>query len=140
MFSDAERDFINGQRAGRLATADAHGHPHVVPVCYAVEAGSVYITIDEKPKTVSAKPLKRIRNILENPAVALVVDRYEEDWSRLGWVMVRGPAVILEHGAEHDRAQALLKERYPQLREMALHDLPVIAIRGERVTSWGNLG
>jgi len=80
-----------------------------------------------------------LRNILENPIAAFVADHWDEDWTRLGWVMLRGPAEILADGAEHDRAQALLRSRYPQYRAMALADLPVIAIRIEHVTSWGNL-
>ena len=139
MFNEAQADFLIGQRVGRLATADADGQPHVVPVCYALEATSVYITVDEKPKRASSRPLKRLRNIQENPAVALVVDRYDEDWDRLGWVMVRGPAEVLESGSEHDEAQKTLKDRYPQLRVMDLAPLPVIAIRVAQVTSWGNL-
>lgn len=139
MLEERQRAFLDGRRVGRLATADGAGRPHVVPACFALGARGVYITIDEKPKRKAVRPLKRIRNILENPSVALVVDRYDEDWSRLGWVMVRGSAEILEDGDEHDRAQALLRNRYPQYRRMALEDLPVIAIRAERVTSWGNL-
>lgn len=139
MFEERQRAFLDGRRVGRLATADGAGRPHVVPACFALGARGVYITIDEKPKRKTGRPLKRIRNILENPSVALVVDRYDEDWSRLGWVMVRGSAEILENGDEHDRAQALLRDRYPQYRRMALEDLPVIAVRAERVTSWGNL-
>jgi len=130
---------LNDQRVARLATVDAAGQPHVVPVCFALEEGNVYITVDEKPKTTSARPLKRLRNILENPAVALVVDRYDEDWDRLGWVMVRGPAEVLDSGLEHDTVQKALKYRYPQLRQMDLAPLPVIAIRIAQVTSWGNL-
>jgi PPOX class probable F420-dependent enzyme len=83
--------------------------------------------------------LKRLRNIIDNPVAAFVADRWDEDWTRLGWVMLRGPAEILADGAEHDRAQALLRSRYPQYQGMALDDLPVIAMRIERVTSWGNL-
>ena len=139
MFEERHRAFLDGRRVGRLATADAGGRPHVVPACFALGARGVYITVDEKPKRKAARPLKRIRNILENPSVALVVDRYDEDWSRLGWVMVRGSAEILENGDEHDRAQALLRDRYPQYRRMALESLPVIAIRAERVISWGTL-
>ncbi len=84
-----ERAFLDGQRVGRLAMADAGGRPHVTPVCFALGARGLYVTIDEKPKRETARPLKRIRNILENPSAALVVDRYDEDWSLLGWVMVR---------------------------------------------------
>jgi PPOX class probable F420-dependent enzyme len=131
--------FVNAQRVGRLATADARGNPHVVPVCFVLTDAALYITIDEKPKQASTRPLKRLRNMLENPSVAFVADRYAEDWTQLGWVMLRGRAEILDGGAEHDRAQDLLRERYPQYRAMQLADLPVIALRVERVTSWGNL-
>ena len=86
-----------------------------------------------------AVALKRLRNIAENPVVALVVDRYDEDWKRLGWVMLRGKAEILSGGTEHRRAQALLRSRYPQLRAMRISRYPVIAVRIERVTSWGDL-
>ena len=139
MLSDEQADFVLSQRVGRLATADARGQPHVVPVCFAMANGSLYITIDEKPKRASARPLKRLRNLLENPSTAFIVDRYDEDWSRLGWVMLRGPSELLMDGAEHDAAQALLRERYTQYRAMALVALPVIALRIEHVTSWGNL-
>ena len=80
-----------------------------------------------------------MRNIAENDQVAVVVDRYEEDWSRLGWVMVRGRADVLSAGSEHDAAQADLRHRYPQLEAMRIHRLPVVAIRIEQVSSWGNL-
>jgi PPOX class probable F420-dependent enzyme len=139
MLSDPERTFLNRQRAGHLATADAHAVPHVVPVCFAAAGETLYTTVDEKPKRETGAPLKRVRNVLENPAAAFVVDRYDEDWTRLGWVMLRGRAVILEAGQEHDAAQALLRARYPQLAAMQIATLPVIALRIERVTSWGNL-
>ena len=121
-----------------LATADATGAPHVVPVCFAVRENDVYITIDDKPKRGPATALKRLRNIARNPAVALVADHYDDaDWTRLGWVMVRGKAEIIDEGPEHRRAQELLKSRYAQLRAMDLARHPVIAIRIERVSSWG---
>lgn len=139
MIGARERRFLDARRVGRLATADRAGEPHVVPVCYAVTATAAYITIDEKPKTGDVTRMKRLRNITENPAVALVVDRYDEDWSRLGWVMLRGPAEILHGGAEHAAAQALLRGRYAQYRAMRLEGLPVIAIRVARITGWGAL-
>ena len=139
MLSSPEERFLVAQRIGRLATADARGEPHVVPVCFALAVGTLYVTIDEKPKQTSARPLKRLRNIAENPATAFVVDRYDEDWTRLGWVMLRGRAEILTAGKEHGEAQALLRARYPQLGAMDLARLPVIALRIERVTSWGDL-
>ena len=138
MLSEAQRRFLEHGRVGHLATADAAGAPHVIPVCYAVEGATLYITIDEKPKRRDI-PLKRMRNILENPQTAFVADRYDEDWGRLGWVMLRGAAEILESGDEHDRAQALLTARYPQYRAMNLAGLPVVALRIARAISWGDL-
>jgi PPOX class probable F420-dependent enzyme len=138
MLSEPQTRFLASRRVGHLATADARGTPHLVPVCFVVSEGSLYITIDQKPKG-DSKALKRLRNIIENPVAAFVADRWDEDWNRLGWVMLRGPAEILAEGAEHDRAQALLRSRYRQYQGMELAGLPVIAIRIERVTSWGEL-
>ena len=138
MLSEQQARFLTNCRVGHLATADARATPHLVPVCFVVSEGALYITIDQKPKG-EVRALKRLRNILENPVAAFVADRWDEDWTRLGWVMLRGPAEILADGAEHDQAQALLRSRYPQYRGMALEGLPVIAIRIERVTSWGDL-
>jgi PPOX class probable F420-dependent enzyme len=138
MLTETQRGFLDESRVGHLATADKSGVPHVIPVCYALAENTLYITVDEKPKR-RGVPLKRVRNILENPNAAFVCDRWDEDWTRLGWVMLRGAAEILYDGAEHDRAQALLRERYPQYRAMNLADLPVIALRIARATRWGNL-
>jgi PPOX class probable F420-dependent enzyme len=139
MPSDEERRFLAHRRIAHLATADARAVPHVVPVCFALAEAALYITIDEKPKRRPAAAMKRLANIVENPAVAVVVDRYDEDWTLLGWVMLRGHAQILTQGSEHDEAQALLRLRYRQLEEMEIATLPVIAVRIERTTSWGNL-
>jgi len=136
--SDGKRRFLAHRRIAHLATADRRAVPHVVPVCFVVSEGTLYITIDEKPKRHGAA-LKRLRNIAENPAVAVVVDRYDEDWALLGWVMLRGHAEVLTDGTEHDHAQALLRSRYPQLKAMQISQHPVIAVRIERTTSWGNL-
>ena len=138
LLNDSQRGFLDRSRVGHLATADRSGAPHVIPVCYAVSEDTLYITIDEKPKRRDI-PLKRVRNILENPQAAFVVDHYDEDWRRLGWVMLRGKAEILETGAEHDRAQELLRARYPQYRAMTLAELPVIALRIARASGWGEL-
>ena len=138
MLSKQQARFLASRRVGHLATADTRAAPHLVPVCFVIGEAAVYITIDQKPKG-NVRTLKRLRNITENPVAAFVADRWDEDWTRLGWVMLRGPAEILGDGAEHDRAQALLRSRYAQYRTMVLDDLPVIAIRIKRVTSWGNL-
>jgi PPOX class probable F420-dependent enzyme len=138
MLSDDERRFLAQQRIAHLATADQHAVPHVVPVCFAIREHTLYITIDEKPKR-STTALRRLRNIAENPAVAVVADHYDEDWTRLGWVMLHGRAEILTEGTEHADAQMLLRERYPQLRAMQIAGFPVIAVRIERTSSWGDL-
>lgn len=139
MLTDVERCFLVGHRVARLATADAGGRPHVIPICFVADGNTVYFTIDEKPKRKSGAPLKRLSNMRENPYVALVVDRYDDDWSLLGWVMVQGRTDVLETGDEHDRAQASLRTRYRQLEDMRIEGLPVIAIRIEHAASWGNL-
>jgi PPOX class probable F420-dependent enzyme len=138
MLNDVQRGFLERSRVAHLATADRSGAPHLVPVCFQMDELSLYITVDEKPKRTDIK-LKRVRNILENPAVAVTVDRWDEDWTRLGWIMLRGPAEILPDGEEHDRAQERLRQRYPQYRTMDLAALPVIAVRIQRVLSWGAL-
>jgi PPOX class probable F420-dependent enzyme len=139
VLSDGERRFLADRRIAYLATADTRAVPHVVPVCFALGDDTLYVTIDDKPKRQPGAALKRMRNIAENPAVAVVVDRYDEDWSRLGWVMLHGRAEILSDGEEHDHAQALLRERYRQLAAMEIAQHPVIAMRIQRSTSWGDL-
>jgi PPOX class probable F420-dependent enzyme len=137
MFSAEELHFTGSQRVAHLATADANGRPQVVPVCFAHLDGRIYIAIDEKPKRTLR--LRRMRNIDENPQVAIVLDRYDEDWSRLAWVLVQGTATVLDTGPEHSRALIALREKYPQYRVMALEDRPVISVTVERVSSWGEL-
>src|SRR4051812_32361436 len=87
--SQAERRFVLDRRVAHLATAGLDAVPQVVPVCFAIAASTLYVAIDEKPKA-HPRRLKRLRNVAENPAVCVVVDRYEDDWDRLGWVMLRG--------------------------------------------------
>jgi PPOX class probable F420-dependent enzyme len=138
MLTDAQRRFLDLIRVAHLATAGRDGAPHLVPVCFCVDRDALYITVDEKPKRADI-PLKRIRNIQENPTVAVTVDRWDEDWTRLAWVLLRGPAEILAAGDEHDLAQEMLRRRYAQYRAMNLAPLPVIALRIRRVLSWGAL-
>jgi coenzyme F420-0:L-glutamate ligase/coenzyme F420-1:gamma-L-glutamate ligase len=132
--------FLVRQRVARLATADGAGKPHAVPVCFALAGPSIYIALDEKPKEVPVSRLKRVRNILVNPEVALIADRYAEDWSLLAFVMVRGKAELLDADTgEHDAAVRLLRGKYHQYETMRLEENPIIAIRPERAASWGAL-
>jgi PPOX class probable F420-dependent enzyme len=139
VMTDRERCFVISQRIGHLATVDRDAVPYVVPVCFALSRDTLYITTDEKPKRQPTTRLKRLRNLAENPNVALLFDHYEEDWKRLGWVMLHGRAQILTDGAEHDTAQAMLRFRYPQLASMHIASQPVIAVRITRSISWGDL-
>jgi PPOX class probable F420-dependent enzyme len=136
--TDAEAAFVQAQRAGRLATADERGTPHVVPVCYAYDGARFYTPLDEKPKRASDRALRRVRNITTRGEASLVIDRYDDDWSRLGYVLVTGRAELIEPGESgHAGALALLRARYPQYRAMALESRPVIALTPTSIVSWG---
>src|SRR5260370_25141503 len=104
MLSEDQARFLARCRVGHLATADARATPHLVPVCFVVSESALYITIDQKPKG-EARGLKRLKNIIQNPVAAFVADRWDEDWTRLGWVMLPRPGEILSDGPEPHRAQ-----------------------------------
>lgn len=136
---DATRDFIRDHRVARLATADGNARPSVIPICYVYDGESFLTPIDEKPKSVEAGRLKRVRNIQANPRVALVIDDYSEDWRRLVYVMITGEARIItpvSEEAEHARAVELLREKYPQYRLMAIHERPMIKITPSKIKRW----
>jgi PPOX class probable F420-dependent enzyme len=140
VLSSEETSFLVRQRVARLATADQAGEPHAIPVCFAYDGRLVHIALDEKPKNVPATRLKRVRNILENPNVALVADRYSEDWNLLAFVMVRGRAELVKpESKEHDPAVRLLRGKYHQYEKMKIDQNPVISIQPVRVASWGAL-
>ena len=134
--SPKQRAFIRAARVAHLATADANGQPHVIPICFVLDRNEFFSPIDEKPKKTSPRMLKRLRNINENPKVSLVVDRYEEDWRELAYVLVAGTAKIILRGKRHDRAVRLLRRKYPQYGSMALEQRPIIRISPARVVSW----
>lgn len=127
---------LHETRVGHLATADANGRPHVIPVCFDYDGRHIYSVLDAKPKRGSLTGLRRVRNILANPQVSLVIDHYDEDWTRLWYLLVHGRAALIEDGPETPAAIARLREKYPQYRDMALDGNPVIRIVPERVTGW----
>ena len=131
-------DFLKAGRVARLGTADATGQPLVVPICYAFDGRHCYSAIDAKPKREAPGRLKRVRNIRENCRVSLLVDDYDEDWSRLRYVVLRGRADLLSEGAEFTYAVDLLLEKYTQYRAMRLDRGAglVIKITPERVVQW----
>jgi PPOX class probable F420-dependent enzyme len=133
------RDFLTYARIGHLATADAAGEPHNVPLCYWFDGAHFYFAIDDKPKRGGALKLRRMRNISANPKVALVVDHYEEHWRNLGYVLVHGRATVVDDREEYLLAMRSLRDKYPQYRAMAMsiERNPVIRIDPLRVHVWG---
>lgn len=132
-------EFIRDHRVARLATAGVDGRPAVVPICYVAADGLIFTPIDEKPKSVEAADLKRARNIEANPRVALLIDDYSEDWSKLIYVLVSGTAEIVMPDSgdpQHARAVELLREKYPQYRSMRIDRRPVIRITPARIKRW----
>ena len=140
LFTPEQARFLTSHRVGRLATASADGRPHVVPVCYAFDGALLYTPIDEKPKRVGAGELRRIKNLRENPRASLVVDDYDDDWSKLAFAIVQGRVEIVERGGERSGALTLLREKYPQYRAMALEERPLLVIEPKSVTAWGRVG
>ena len=127
---------IRSARVAHLATADAQGQPHVIPICFVYDGKNFYSPIDEKPKRAAPQKLRRLRNITANPKVAIVIDHYNEDWNRLTYVLVFGKAKITVRGANHRNAVNRLRKKYPQYRSMAIDRRPLIVIRPKSVTSW----
>lgn len=132
--AEARRRFA-AARVARLATADAAGHPHLVPIVFVVAGETVYSAVDAKPKRTTA--LRRLANVAANPAVAVLVDHYDdEDWRQLWWVRADGTGRVLAGAeAEARRAAALLAERYPQHRESPPSG-PVLAVDVTRWSGW----
>jgi PPOX class probable F420-dependent enzyme len=135
--SPADRTFLQQARVGRLATASGDGDPHVIPVCFVFDGTHLYSAIDAKPKRVAPPRLRRVQNLLANPRASFLVDHYDEDWTRLRYVLVTGRAEILDTGPDRERALALLREKYPQYGDMAgFGQGPVIRITPQRVVCW----
>jgi PPOX class probable F420-dependent enzyme len=132
-------EFIRTARVAHLATADRIGQPHVIPICFVFDGKNFYSPVDEKPKGVAPLGLKRIRNIRENPSVSLVIDRYEEDWRKLGYILLFGEAQIVLRGKKYLRAIRLLRKKYPQYKTMAIDERPMIAIKTNKVVGWGTI-
>jgi PPOX class probable F420-dependent enzyme len=124
-------------RVAHLATSDQYARPHVVPIVFAYEHPHLYTPIDRKPKRVDDwRRLRRVQNVVTSGRASVVVDVWDEDWSKLRYVLVEGTADVLESGAEHDRAVALLEAKYAQYAAMPLADAPVIRVTVERTIEW----
>ncbi len=128
------RALFASARVARLASVDAEGRPHLVPITFALDGDDLVTAVDHKPKRTTR--LRRLANIEANPRVAVLADHYEDDWSSLWWVRGDGGARIVEPGgAEHERAVTALAARYPQYAARR-PDGPAIAVRISRWSGW----
>ena len=142
-----ELAFLTAARRAILATVDSKGRPRAVPVCFIVEADDggqveVLIPLDDKPKSIDDKHgLARVRDIERQPEVSLLVEHWDEDWSRLGWLRLNGYATLLEPDEVSHLGDVFgpLRDKYPQYATHDLESSPMIAIHVERATSWGSL-
>jgi PPOX class probable F420-dependent enzyme len=132
---------LRSARVARLATRDAEGRPHVVPVCFAYDGHVFYTPVDRKPKRIPGEKLARVRNIEANADVALLLDQYDEDWEKLWYILVRGRAVVIAAGEEHTEALRQLRQKYAQYASAQLlpADAPVIRITPVKIIPWGRL-
>jgi len=138
--SAAVRKMLKEARVARLATLDAKRRPHIVPVCFAYDGKLFYTAVDLKPKRVPPERLARLQNIRAVSSVALLIDKYEEDWTQLWYVLIRGKASLIPKSARKERAWAIrkLKAKYSQYAlGMLADDAAIIRIAPERTTSWG---
>ena len=144
-----QRAFLVAARRAVLATTAPDGRPRLVPICYIVDDDApdgrprLYTPLDEKPKRVDdPRDLARVRDLLGAPSVTLLVDRWSEDWSRLGWVRLYGTGVVLEPQTpdreEHAAAVTALRTKYPQYATHALEIRPMIRLTIDRAVSWGD--
>jgi PPOX class probable F420-dependent enzyme len=124
------RERFASARVARLATADAAGVPHVVPLVFALDGDTLYSAVDHKPKRTT--DLKRLRNVADNPRVAVLADHYDEDWDALWWARADGTGRVLEAAPA---AVALLRQRYAQYRD-APPEGPVLAVEVHRWSGW----
>ena len=132
---DEARERLSGARVARLATAGGDGQPHLVPVTFAVDGDLVYMTVDYKPK--KSANLRRLRNIRENPRVALLADHYDDDWDLLWWVRIDGWASVVEDERGLQNPLDVLAERYEQYRRQRPAG-PVIVIQADHWKGWSS--
>jgi PPOX class probable F420-dependent enzyme len=133
MESVMARRLLDEARIARLATLGDDGKPHVVPIVFALDGDTLYFAVDAKPKR--TKNLQRLRNIAANPAVSVLVDHYEDDWTTLWWVRADGVARVVTDEAQARKATELLVGKYVQYRN-ARPEGPVVAVQIDRITGW----
>ena len=154
ILTDLERRFLADARRAVLATTDPAGRPRLVPICHVLAATDdghgrprLYTPIDDKPKaSPDPRALARVRDLLAVPDAVVLVDRWAEDWTQLGWLRVYGRAKLLEpqppereERGEHAAAVAALRAKYRQYREHRIDVRPIIRITLDAAKSWGSL-
>ncbi len=127
---------LSEARVGHLATVDGEGHPHLVPLCFAVDGETIYFAVDAKPKRTT--DLKRLRNLAANPSVSVLVDHYDEDWTGLWWVRADGAARVVD-GPDAARGLEVLTRKYEQYQSDRPPG-PVVAISIVRISGWAASG
>ena len=140
VLTPAQREFVAAARTATLATTAPDGSPRLVPVCFVLDGDAVMSPLDEKPKrSPDPRGLARVRDVLARPEVTLLVHRWDEDWSRLGWVRLHGTAGLLEPGDPgHAAAIVPLRSKYPQYATQAIDARPMLRIAIDRATAWGD--
>ncbi len=130
---------IKGAKVARLATVDQKSHPYVVPVVFVFHENSFFIPLDEKVKTVNARKLKRVKNIEKNPNVTLLIDKYQNNWKKLFYLMIHGKATITDckNSKSMDKIHKLLISKYPQYKKIGVGN-SCITINPTKVTYWNN--
>jgi len=130
---------IKGAKVVRLATVDQKSHPYVVPVVFVFHENSFFIPLDEKVKTVNARKLKRVKNIEKNPNVTLLIDKYQNDWKKLFFLMIHGRATMIDgkNSKLMDKIHKLLISKYPQYKKIGIGN-SCITIHPTKVTFWNN--
>jgi len=135
-------DLISSAKIGHLATASSSLQPYLTPVVFVIEQESIFIPLDDKPKTTTIKQLKRVKNITENPRVSFLVDHYEEDWKNLWFVMLNGDATLLYQKGKHQttneeliRIRSMLVEKYTQYTKIGISNL-YIKISIDKTVYW----
>ena len=140
--SGAVQKILKKARVARLATLDEKNRPHIVPICFVYDGKLFYTAVDRKPKRVTPERLARLRNIRAEPRVALLIDEYDEDWTELWYILIRGKAQLIPKSVQKEHAWAIrkLRAKYPQYaRGMLSDDAPIIRITPERTISWGKI-
>jgi PPOX class probable F420-dependent enzyme len=136
------QQILKKARVARLATLDDKDQPHIVPICFVYDGKLFYTAVDRKPKRVSGERLVRLQNIRAVPRIALLIDEYDDDWTKLWYILIRGKAKLIPKSAheEHARAIRKLRAKYKQYAQgMLADDAPIIRITPERTTFWGKI-